>query len=57
MAKKKVKLVAVIINLPRNIIKFIGEARDELKKVSWPSKEETTRYTVIVIIFSLVFIP
>ena len=54
MAKKKVNLVAAIISLPRNIIKFIGEARDELKKVSWPSREETIRYTIIVIVFSLV---
>jgi len=53
MSKKKVKLITSIVRLPGNIVKFIGEARDELKKVSWPSRDATTRYTIIVIVFSL----
>lgn len=32
---------------------FIKEAREELAKVSWPSRETTVRYTVIVIVGSL----
>ncbi|MEX0650354.1 MAG: preprotein translocase subunit SecE [Candidatus Andersenbacteria bacterium] len=32
---------------------FVRESRDELKKVSWPSRETTIKYTVIVIIGSL----
>lgn len=35
-------------------ISFVKEAREELKKVSWPSRETTIRYTVIVIVGSLV---
>lgn len=39
---------------PSNIFKFIKESRDELKKVTWPSRETTIRYTVIVVVSSLV---
>lgn len=35
------------------IISFIKEAREELKKVSWPTKEQTIKYTGIVIGISL----
>ncbi len=34
-------------------IAFIREAREELKKVSWPSRQTTVRYTIIVILMSL----
>jgi preprotein translocase subunit SecE len=34
-------------------LSFIREAREELKKVSWPSRETAVRYTVIVIVGSL----
>ncbi|MFA6016929.1 MAG: preprotein translocase subunit SecE [Patescibacteria group bacterium] len=33
---------------------FATDVIDELKKVSWPSKEETIRLTTIVIIVSLI---
>lgn len=33
---------------------FIKESRDELKKVTWPSRAATIRYTLIVIIGSIV---
>jgi preprotein translocase subunit SecE len=32
---------------------FLQESRQELKKVNWPTKEETMRYTAFVIVFSL----
>lgn len=35
-------------------LSFIKEAREELAKVSWPSRETTIRYTVIVIVGCLV---
>lgn len=35
------------------IITFIKEARVELKKVNWPNKQQTTRYTLLVIGVSL----
>ncbi len=31
------------------IIKYIRESRDELKKVVWPSRPETIKYTLVVI--------
>ena len=35
------------------LITFIKEARQELKKVSWPTRQQTIRYTVAVIVMSL----
>ncbi|HUW21584.1 MAG TPA: preprotein translocase subunit SecE [Candidatus Bathyarchaeia archaeon] len=32
---------------------FLKETQNELKKASWPSREETLRLTVIVIVMSL----
>ena len=34
-------------------VKYILESRSELKKVVWPSKKETTNYTLLVIGISL----
>lgn len=31
-------------------LSFIKEVREELSKVSWPSREMTIRYTIIVIV-------
>jgi len=36
-----------------NIFGFLGEVRNELTKVVWPTKKETFKYTVTVIVFSL----
>ena len=36
------------------IATFIKEARIELKKVSWPTRTQTIRYTVAVIVMSLI---
>ena len=30
-------------------LRFIGESYQELKRVTWPSREETTRLTIVVI--------
>ncbi|MDP3727319.1 MAG: preprotein translocase subunit SecE [bacterium] len=40
--------------MPAQIINFIKEARIELKKVTWPTRQQTLRYTVAVIAMSLV---
>lgn len=32
---------------------FLSESKQELKRVNWPRKEETIRYTLFVIVFSL----
>lgn len=38
---------------PKVVIRFFREAREELKKVTWPDRKTTTRYTIIVVIASL----
>lgn len=32
---------------------FLKEVREELDKVVWPTREQTTRYTVLVIIVTV----
>lgn len=34
-------------------ITFLKEARTELKKVTWPTRNQTARYTIAVIAMSL----
>ena len=34
--------------------RFAGEVIEELKKVDWPSRQETIRLTTIVIVISLI---
>jgi len=36
------------------ITKFLKEARQEFKRVNWPTKNETVRYTLIVIGISVI---
>lgn len=38
-----------IANLPKKIITFLKEVRLEIKKVNWPTRKETIRYTLIVV--------
>jgi len=35
------------------MVKYLIEAKQELKKVTWPTKKETTKHTLIVIGLSL----
>jgi len=42
------------MNFLKKAIIFLREAKEELKKVSWPSKKETWQKTLIVISFSLI---
>ncbi len=37
-----------------NPIQYIRESKEELKKVTWPSKKETTQYTILVVIVSII---
>jgi len=39
----------------KSLIKFLEEARGELKKVSWPTREQVWESTVVVI-FSVIVI-
>jgi preprotein translocase subunit SecE len=36
------------------MLKFFSEVKTELAKVVWPSKAETIKYTLTVIVFSVV---
>ncbi len=36
------------------IKKFLLDSRQELKKVNWPTRQETIRYTLFVVIFSFI---
>ena len=36
-------------NIPTKIVTFIKEVRLEMKKVNWPTRDETIKYTLIVI--------
>ena len=38
-----------INRIPRKIIIFLKEVRLEMKKVNWPNKRETIKYTLIVV--------
>lgn len=35
------------------VISFFKEAKEELNKVVWPSREQTIRYTIMVIIVAV----
>lgn len=37
----------------KKLLNYIRESRQEMKKVVWPSKKETTNYTIAVICISL----
>lgn len=41
------------MKFPRNQ-KIVGDVLSELKKVTWPTREETLKLTAIVIIISLI---
>lgn len=42
-------------NQPNLVTKYFREVRGELKKVTWPTPDESRRLTIIVIIISLAF--
>lgn len=37
----------------QRLLTYLGEARLELKKVSWPTRQQTIHYTVAVVAMSL----
>jgi len=43
-----------ITTIPSKIATFLKEVRLEIKKVNWPTREETIKYTLIVIGISVV---
>ncbi|MBI3442886.1 MAG: preprotein translocase subunit SecE [Candidatus Sungbacteria bacterium] len=40
------------MNFFDRIVQFVKESRTELKKVVWPTRQETVRHTLTVIIMS-----
>ena len=38
-----------IKNIPKKISTFLKEVQLEVKKVNWPTRKETLRYTLIVV--------
>lgn len=43
-----------VANIPNKIITFLKEVRLEMKKVNWPTRKETIRYTLIVLGVSVI---
>ncbi|MDZ7374819.1 MAG: preprotein translocase subunit SecE [candidate division KSB1 bacterium] len=39
----------------RRLIKFLREVRQEMERVSWPTKDEVKESTIVVLLFSLFF--
>ena len=39
--------------LNNKVFSFLQETREELNKVIWPSREQTIRYTVLVVIVAV----
>ena len=52
--KNKNRQTNPLFNAPRATWRFITEARDELKKVQWPTRATTIQYTILVIIGSAI---
>ncbi len=38
----------------RDSIQFVREAKEELRQVTWPNREEVTSFTVVVVITVIV---
>ena len=38
-----------ITTIPNKIVAFLKEVKLEMKKVNWPTRDETIRYTLLVI--------
>lgn len=43
-----------ILETARRAITYIRESKDELKKVTWPTRDEVTSFTLVVIVTLLV---
>jgi len=42
-----------ISNFPKKIVSFLKEVKLEMKKVNWPTRKETIKYTLIIITASI----
>ncbi|HON16048.1 MAG TPA: preprotein translocase subunit SecE [Spirochaetota bacterium] len=39
----------------RELIQFFKDSREELRKVTWPDRDEVTSFTVVVVVSLVVF--
>ena len=39
----------------KELIQFFKDSKEELKKVTWPDREEVTSYTVVVVVALVIF--
>jgi preprotein translocase subunit SecE len=44
-----------LISNIKNYINYVRESWGELKKVTWPDKDEVTSFTVVVVIALIIF--
>lgn len=52
-AQKDVRNVVTVPNKPafwNKVTKFIREVRSEMRKVSWPNRQELITYTIVVLV-------
>lgn len=40
---------------PNPVVKYLREVRGELRKVTWPTPEESRRLTIIVLVVTILF--
>ena len=53
IAIHNLNIYIVFMNIIERLTIFLKESRIELKKVTWPTRQETIRYTAAVIILSV----
>jgi preprotein translocase subunit SecE len=46
--------ISQLKNFPSRILTYLKEVKSEMSKVTWPTRKETIRYTLIVIGISFV---
>lgn len=46
--------MGVKIKIMNKITQFLREVKQELRKVTWPTKEDTLRYSLMVVVASLI---
>ncbi|MCL4377627.1 MAG: preprotein translocase subunit SecE [Actinobacteria bacterium] len=54
-SRKKINWKKFFKELPGKIAKFFRDVLHELKKVSWPTRQELWRYTVVVLVTIAIF--
>lgn len=49
----KIEKTAFMANFAKKVVSYFIESKQELAKVTWPNRKDTTRYTLMVIGISL----